>query len=513
MNEIIFEITARREWAGGQTFGTAGAYERIDAKAHIRIDPTAEKAPVVDLDLAERDADGLVCLTTDVQILKPADPAKGNSRLFVELVNRGNKRCLQFFNDAAGSNNPLSPAHSGNGFFMRHGYTVCWIAWQGDILPGNDRIILDLPIARNGDKPVIGQVRSEFIAEGPGETTFPLSGWASTRSHPTVSRDTSKARLVRRRYPSDTPQPIHSDAWQFARVEGGGGLDGQGVEQAVVPSDCHIHLPGGFEPGWIYELVYEGRDPLVTGLGHLAVRDVTSFLRNEATDAAGNRNPLKEGGGGIEKAYAWGRSQSGRCLRDFVYHGFNGDGAGRKMFDGILPHVSGGGLMWMNHRFANVVRPAGQEFEEHHNPADRFPFSYASSTDHLTGKTDAILKRPATDPLVLHTQTATEYWQRRGSLVHTTTDGEDLAQPDTVRVYLWSSSQHFANPRLSGPSKGVCREQLNVVSTSMLFRAMLQAMDQWASDGTPPPPSRIPTRTDGTLVNMDEWRRQFPAIP
>ena len=47
----------------------------------------------------------------------------------------------------------------------------------------------------------------------------------------------------------------------------------------------------------------------------------------------------------------------------------------------------------------------------------------------------------------------------------------------------------------------------------MFFRANLDAMDRWATDGTPPPPSRIPTRADGTLVSIDEWRRQFPAIP
>ena len=123
----------------------------------------------------------------------------------------------------------------------------------------------------------------------------------------------------------------------------------------------------------------------------------------------------------------------------------------RKVFDGLLPHVSGGGLMWMNHRFANVIVAAGQEYEDHENPADRFPFSYASSTDHITGKTDAICKRPETDPLILHTQTATEYWQRHGSLVHTDTRGNDLPQPENVRVYLWSSSQHFADPLLKKP--------------------------------------------------------------
>jgi len=51
------------------------------------------------------------------------------------------------------------------------------------------------------------------------------------------------------------------------------------------------------------------------------------------------------------------------------------------------------------------------------------------------------------------------------------------------------------------------------VRTSMLFRALLDAMDAWASAGTPPPASRIPRRTDGTLITMDEWLASFPRIP
>jgi hypothetical protein len=65
-------------------------------------------------------------------------------------------------------------------------------------------------------------------------------------------------------------------------------------------------------------------------------------------------NPLRERGGTIEKAYAWGRSQTGRCLRDFVYRGFNEDAGGNKVFDGILPHVAGAGGMRLNYRFANA---------------------------------------------------------------------------------------------------------------------------------------------------------------
>ena len=209
------------------------------------------------------------------------------------------------------------------------------------------------------------------------------------------------------------------------------------------------------------------------GLGHVAVRDFISFLKYDGSAA----NPLR----GVERAYAWGRSQTGRCLRDFVYRGFNADAPGRRVFDGVLPHVAGAGRKWLNHRFASPIVSGGQQYEDHFNIADSFPFSYAWSTDHLTGKQDAILKRPDTDPLVFHTQTATEYWVRRGSLAHTDTQGNDLPQPDTVRVYCWSSSQHFADPLPKAPSRGLGQNFSNVVSTSMFFRANLDAMDRWAT--------------------------------
>ena len=50
---------------------------------------------------------------------------------------------LQFFNDVPASNNPRTLAHAGNGFLMRRGYTVAWLALQGDLLPGNGRLLLD----------------------------------------------------------------------------------------------------------------------------------------------------------------------------------------------------------------------------------------------------------------------------------------------------------------------------------------------------------------------------------
>ena len=513
-NRLELVVTERFAFAGGHVFAGGRAYERVKGRARFAVDPAAPaQAGITDLDKAEVDAAGLVRFEADFSLLLPVDGAQGNGRLFFDYGNRGNIRCLQFFNDAPGSNDPRTLAHAGNGFLMRRGYAIAWIGWQADLLPGDDRFLLDVPVAMQGGQPISGPVRVEYIADRPGVTTFPLSSRVSTRSHPTVSLDTRKARLTMRRYAGDARQPVAPDAWMFARVEGGTGLDNQGAERALVASDTHIHMPAGFKPGRIYELVYTGKAPLVLGLGHVAVRDFVSFLRFGERDAAGQPNPLHRNGGRVAKAYAWGRSQTGRCIRDALYRGFNADAAGRRVFDGVLPHVAGAGLMWMNHRFANVIIAAGQEHEDHFNPADRFPFSYATSRDHFTGKTDAILKRPETDPLVLHTQTGTEYWQRRGSLVHTDSQGNDLAQPANVRVYLWSSSQHFADPLLKKPTRGICQNDLNVVWTSMFFRAMLDALDHWASDGTPPPASRIPRRADGTLVTMEEWRRQFPMIP
>ncbi|MEQ9121634.1 MAG: alpha/beta hydrolase domain-containing protein, partial [Alphaproteobacteria bacterium] len=464
----------------------------------------------VDVRKAPRDADGLVRFATDVFVFKPLDMARGNGGLFFDTGNRGNIRCLQYLCDAVGSNDPILPAHAGNGFLFRRGYTVVAAAWQGDLLPGQGRLMLDLPVAVEADGPVTGKVRTVFLADGPGIDCYPLSGRASTRSHPAVSLDQGHATLTRRRYARDARQEVPKSQWRFAAVETAGGLHATGPEMGLAPSREHIWLDGGFEPGWIYEIVYEGQDPLVMGLGHVAIRDLTSFLKYGETDETGAANPL---GSAIERAYVYGRSQTGRLIRDYIWRGFNADAEGRRVFDGALPHVSGAGGKWLNQRFANAVVAGGQAHEDHYCPADRFPFAYAETTDHNTGRTDAILKRPETDPLVVHTQTATEYWQRRGSLVHTDTRGNDLAIPEGVRIYHWASTQHTADPMLKAPQTSGGTAYLNVAQTSMLFRAMLDALDRWTRGGAPPPPSAVPTRADGTLVDYADWRKQFPAIP
>src|SRR5215217_995603 len=125
---VRIAISDRRLFADGQEFGTRGAYERLSGKVRLSIDPASvPEGSIADLDLAPLTQDGLIACAADVMILKPADLTRGNGRLFFDYGNRGNKRALQFFNDAVHSNEPLTSAHAGNGFLMRRGYSIAWL--------------------------------------------------------------------------------------------------------------------------------------------------------------------------------------------------------------------------------------------------------------------------------------------------------------------------------------------------------------------------------------------------
>ncbi len=495
-------IDERTPFAGGADFGTAGAYERIKGRVRFAIDPgLPANRHIVDLTLAPADDRGRVAYSTEFFILKPVDMSRGNRRLLYDVNNRGNKRALQFFNDAPPNNDPRTAADAGHGFLMNRGYTVAWCGWQGDLLPGDGRLTMDLPVARRTGGPVTGPFRAEFIVEQPGVATVSLGGHDYIRPCPAVDLDTGGATLTRRRLERDARTAVPASDWRFAAADAAGNLR---------PSDTHCHLPAGFRPGWIHELVYTARDPLVLGLGFTGVRDFVDFLRHADEDAAGQANPLRDGSPGIEMACAWGRSQSGRFLRQFVYGGFNASDRGQRIFDGVFPHVAGGGRLQLNGRFAQPDRYPRQH-EDHLYPSDEFPFAYGRTEDPFTGKRDAILKRPAIDPRIIHTQTATEYWQRRGSLVHTDPLGNDLPEHEQVRVYLLSSLQH--NDAAAALEGGAPRYPQNPLPANPVLRALLCALDEWITKGVPPPDSRIPTRSDGQLVTGDSFRDSFPAVP
>ena len=210
-------------------------------------------------------------------------------------------------------------------------------------------------------------------------------------------------------------------------------------------------------------------------------------------------------------------AQSGRFLRDFLYQGFNEDEQGRIVFDGLMPHIAGSRKMFTNFRFA-IPGTFSKQHESHLTPGDQFPFMYGVMTDPLTGKRDGILAKclaSNTCPNIIHTDTGTEDRNARASLVVTDTTGKDIDLPANVRVFNFSSTPHGSSNTSIGAAEALatCQFLSNPLHVGAQMRALLFALDKWVTDGTEPPPSRHPRRSDGTLVASDPSSTGYPAIP
>jgi hypothetical protein len=500
-------IKHRQPFAKGYEFPITGAYEKLAGKIYGEVDPKNRlNKVIVNLEKAPRNRRGRVEYWSDFCILKPLDMARGNRKIFYDAPNRGSKRIVSFLNDAPATNDPSSLEDAGNGFLMRQGYTIVWCGWQGDLVPQENWLVMGVPVATQDVKEIVRQVRTEIVAEEKRIKSQPLSGDERVKSYAAASRDKSQAALTVRKKSYETRIPVPISKWDFASYA----KDSRTGKEKITPSNKELYLRSGFKPGHIYELIYPAKNPLVLGLGFAVVRDWVSFLRYEMKDTAGRPNPLvsSDKTAGICYAYGWGRSQSGRSLRDRVYHGFNEDESHRKVFDAIAPNVAGGGRLFLNYEFARPVTSSQQHTNQ--LEPELFPHAYNVLKDAQTGRRDAILKRPKTDPYVFHTQTSTEYWQKRGCLAHTDGKGRDVTPPDKVRIYVIASAQHNS-PFGSEPVKDDTQTRIPCLQATC--SALMVALDLWVTQGVSPPPSQYPKVGDGTLVRPDRKFMGFPKIP
>lgn len=497
------EVIERAPFAGGATFGAVGSYERIAGRLHFAIHPDdPANAPIVDLDLAPRDDRGLVTFASDFVLLRPEDLGRGNHRLLYEVNNRGNLGALAFFNEAPWSNDPSTLEDAGNGFLLRQGYSLLWSGWNWDVLPGEHRLQIALPIATEGDTPITGEVAAEFVV-GQWTQLAPFM-WGNSRGYPPLSLDAPGARLTVRDEPGGERQAIPRDLWRFARLEG----------DRLAPDPSHVFHAAGFEPGRIYEVVYTAQGPVVVGLGLAAIRDAIAFFRFEAADASGVANPLAEAGApGPESALIFGISQSGRVIQHMLWQALHVDEAGRMTFDGALIHVAGAGKGSFNHRFAQTTRHPSQ-LEDHQYPADFFPFTTTPTHDPVTGARGDVLARARAAgalPRLFYTTTSTEYWTRAASLLHTDVTGSrDVPLDPRARLYFIAGAQH-GNWRFA--ARAPFQNCGNPLDHRPPMRALLRALDAWITEGQEPPPSAYPTLADGTLGSVEDYRRAFPEIP
>jgi hypothetical protein len=490
-----FEILEDRPAFEGAAFGEVGPYRFISAKAYIVVRRThAANRLIVDLDHAPRTAEGDVRYAAEVMILRPADPRRASKSLLVEVPNRGMRIGLMGLQDVnpmlafmpqpgGGGPKPAfsTKAEAGSGFLLRRGYALVWIGWQADLGPG-PFIRAELPIATDNGKPITGRVHQAMVYD----TTEPAH--VLPLSYAVADGQEAATQLSYRPRWSAPATPI--PGWSF--------VDARHVR---------FEKPAAADAGAIYEVAYTAKDPIVAGLGLTAFRDVLSFLRGDAA-----ANPIRD----IAPAHVlgMGSSQSGRFLRDFLYHGYNEDGAGVQVFDGLLVNIAGSRRTFTNRRWAEPGRFSRQH-EDWLVYGNQFPFAYGVTKDPLTGARGGIMERceaSGTCPKIFHVDGSAEFWSANGSLVANDGAGKDLAFPPNVRGFMIAGAPHA--PTMVNASSLL---PASTLTTSPVLRALMLDLDAWVSQGVAPPDSRWPSQAKGELApaasRADVRFPELKAIP
>jgi len=507
-------VEQRSSYLGGASWGNAGPYEMLRGTAFLVADPrNPHDAVIVDLENAPRNAAGLVEFSTPFLILKPVDMLRSNHKIFYAVNNRGNNLEGLLTATTAGQ-----VSGTDAGYAMTQGYVVVDAGWEGDVVPTATKLVANLPRARMPDgDPITGPMRYEYSDRASGTFTTNLEGTPGFLSYQAADTDTDSATFTVADSEYGPKTRISPTRWAFGKCPTG--------EASLVPDDVDLCYFDGFDNTKIYELIYQAKNPIVMGLGFATTRDIASFLRYELRDDAGNPNPV---GPGIRRSYAAGGSQTGGYLRDYIYLGFNEDETGRKVFDGIIPWIAGTDRVFINVRFADPNTYSEQDRQHNYLQSSYPPFTYAVTTDPISGIHDGILKRPRTDPLVMQVDSESEFWQLHGSLNVVDGLGKPVAIPDNARLYFVGNTAHaFISGSFLFPTPGAATLCSNPTPGSGInwetLRATLRNIDRWAeasghqrgddAEGFEPPKSNYPSVLDGTLVTLNEAAAAFPAIP
>jgi len=207
----FIEIRRTEPFAGGATFGGTGAYVKVVGVAHGELDPAIPgNRGIVNLERAPRNERGRVEYDVDFYVLSPADSSRGNRRILYEVTNRGRKLLFAWLHDAGEAsalalNDPSSPEHAGIGFALRLGYTLVWSGWDPDAPAANGGLRIRVPIATDGDKPIVRTIRDEFVFG----TRLPAASPTAPLSYEAATLQQASARLTVRARETDAPAEVH----------------------------------------------------------------------------------------------------------------------------------------------------------------------------------------------------------------------------------------------------------------------------------------------------------------
>jgi len=475
----------------GQIFGKAGQYELLSGHFTGELDPDDPHNRIInDIQLAVRNARGMVEYTGTFAIAKPIDMSKASSVLIYSVTNRGNGGPVP---DAAGHVSVVS-------------------GWQGDVLPRPNAQTIVVPVAKNTDgAPVTGPVTAVFINAPRGANTLPLASAVSAIVYQLpATLDTRKAALTKRAAEDAQRIPISSADWAFGDCSKG--------PFPGTPDPANICVKDGFDPAMLYELVYTAKDPLVLGIGYAATRDFNSFLRYQEKDAEGNANPVANQ---IKYAISIGNSQSGNFLRSYIHLGFNQDENNRIVWEGANPNIAGRQLA-MNYRFA-VAGGISNIFE----PGSDAVVWWSDYPDEARHRTTAGMldrcKASNTCPKIMETFGGVEFWDLRMSPDLVGTDAkEDIPLPPNVRRYYFPATTHGGGRGgfnvAAPPAPNGCVLPANPNPETETLRALRAALVDWVTKGIEPPASRYPklhpaNAGEGQLVAATKTAIGFPSIP
>ena len=501
---VRFVVEDRQPYAGGEQFGNSGSFERLIGTTYMEVDPADPlNAIIVNLDKAPKNARGMVEFSAPFWIIKPVDMARGNRKMWYAINNRGNSELVPRANAAAV---PATVA-----LRLELGFSLVDAGWHGDGIPNPSQLFPTFPIATQPDgSPIVGPLRLEYLPTVDQFTRrLIVTPW---KPYEAADTDTTHSTLtVRDR--QDAPRTrIASDRWAFGVCPTG--------QASLVLTTTDLCLFDGFQANKMYELIYPAKDPIVMGLAHAVTRDVGSFLRYQTRDDLGNPNPLAASAAevGIRRAYSSGVSSTGMYEREWIYLGFNEDEQHRKVFDGVTIYTAGAHRLFANVQFAHPTFYSRQDANQDYTSNAYPPFTFAVTTDPISGITDGILKRPATDPLVMQIDGGLEMWQWKASLNVVDGFGRPVPIPDNARLYLLAGSTHVGigqgvlSAQLDAGAPGVCQYGTQRGAPfNATHRALVVAMDEWADQGIPAPKSNFPGL--GKLVTLAEYRAIFPTIP
>jgi len=169
----------------------------------------------------------------------------------------------------------------------------------------------------------------------------------------------------------------------------------------------------------------------------------------------------------------------------------------------MLPMIPGGRKTYTNFRWGQPGRWS-KEHEDHFQPGDQFPFTYAVTTDPVGGATDGLLKNclaTATCPKIMQLDGAFEFWGGRASLLVTDGAGRNVQIPDNVRLYFVPGTQHGGGGGVGSEAQtAFCQNPSSAVDERSVDRALVPAMEKWLTEGAAPPDSHYPTIAGGTLA-------------